>query len=105
MYSAAKIAPLAICPSCRGSQTIAIGDLPDTQTFAGNDLGAPMKGGQLFDCQSCSLCFRFPVIDSSDLMNQYKNTTGVYWSGREARRPDHDICEKLLLMYKPTGRV
>ena len=82
-----KVNKEAACPSCEGQEVDFIGKLQKSYQFAGERLEIFLPGGNLYDCRSCFLKFRFPVQTEDSYNRLYDNSAVTTWVS-ETVRPD-----------------
>lgn len=93
------------CPSCCSAATQLIGDISSTNDFAGNSLAKPIPGGQLFECSSCSLYFRYPALPKESLAELYAKGSDSTWAANERIRTDWQLAAELIQRYTNNGDV
>lgn len=91
-----------ICPTCQATDSACLGRLPDSNWFAGIDLGRPLSGGYLFRCASCRLKFRFPVLSSEEYLRLYDNVITGTWAA-DGERPDWQRIVDVVERRVPLG--
>lgn len=71
----------AVCRLCGSTDVHDLGEIPDSDFFAGRVLGAPIPGGRLVCCHSCDSMFRHPVLSSPSYLALYESGMPTHWSG------------------------
>jgi len=68
-----KQSPGIACIACNSQKLIRWGDLPVyTADFLGRDLDSNINPGALYECENCTLRFRFPQPTKEELMKYYQ---------------------------------
>lgn len=73
---------------CCGSDVCSLGEIPPVMFFAGRRLVRPMHGGELLQCLSCGVAFRYPQLNKELLDELYRNGRSDNWSSESLRRID-----------------
>jgi 2-polyprenyl-3-methyl-5-hydroxy-6-metoxy-1,4-benzoquinol methylase len=92
------------CPACKTTEIKLLGSIPPAEIFAGRQLPMTMEGGQLYECTSCHLQFRFPIPDQSMISQLYQNADVMHWEYKEAARPDWELAIEWLAKL-PGGKI
>ncbi len=74
------------CRFCNAPDTEDLGDIPDSDYFAGRTLAETIRGGSLFRCGTCRSMFRHPVLPSSKYLELYRVGMPAQWSGGTGRQ-------------------
>lgn len=91
------------CPDCGGGESIKIGCIGASHTFAGRLLANVVPGGDLWRCKECYLGFRYPALAKSELDNLYRSGKDLTWSATSATRTDWRMATDLLSAALPSG--
>jgi 2-polyprenyl-3-methyl-5-hydroxy-6-metoxy-1,4-benzoquinol methylase len=92
----------ATCPSCGAGGARNLGVLPEAGTFAGRPCAAPLPGGALYECRTCALTYRFPVLSQAQYDVLYDNDSPDAWS-ESASRVDWTLVEDYLARHAAPG--
>jgi SAM-dependent methyltransferase len=92
------------CRLCGAPSIECLGPIPDSDYFAGRVLQAPMPGGCLWRCRTCSSMFRHPILAASAYVDLYSKGAAHHWSLR-ARRRDLEIIRKVIEQGNPSGEI
>jgi len=66
------------CPSC-GESSKNIGPIPFAFHFLSQKFNRPVNPGNLYQCHSCSLYFRYPCLSPQELIKLYKSEGDEVW--------------------------
>jgi SAM-dependent methyltransferase len=91
-----------ICRLCRAAEAEDLGEIPDSDYFAGRVLAKPIPGGRLFRCGACRSMFRHPALSSAEYLRLYSTGAATQWSGAPSREDFRLI--KLMVMADSTGQ-
>jgi SAM-dependent methyltransferase len=80
------------CPGCCSAGVSQIGSIPDAFEFAGRKLDSPLPGGGLYRCNECSLHWRHPRLDKSELDALYQQGDTASWQYHPVKRLDWQIA-------------
>jgi len=83
---------LIICPSCKSPIVKVIGNIPDSNIFAGRLLSKPLKGERLYRCNQCYLYFRYPRLSKEKLDDLYRQGSIDNWNAKAQIRNDWQIA-------------
>jgi SAM-dependent methyltransferase len=87
------------CRTCGSTSATRVGRLPDSSSFAGRQLSAPLPGGSLWHCSSCGFAFRFPLLSDERYSDLYSTGSLDVWDV-EQRRTDFDLIRNYLDTYQ-----
>lgn len=73
---------------CCGSDVLSLGEIPPVMIFAGQKLARPMHGGELLQCRTCGIEFRYPQPKKELLDRLYRNGKSDHWKSDDSRRAD-----------------
>jgi len=73
------------CRLCGKAGTRILGEIPDSDYFAGRVLGEPIRGGWLWGCDSCQSMFRHPILTDERYLHLYECGAPTQWGGGEHR--------------------
>ncbi|MGR3220980.1 MAG: class I SAM-dependent methyltransferase [Candidatus Anammoxibacter sp.] len=93
------------CVSCKSSLVRLIGEIPAASNFAGNTPVTPIKGGNLYECKTCYLLFRYPRISQNDRDNLYTLADEDKWSSYEEERVDRKIASNWIYKLPKNSTV
>jgi 2-polyprenyl-3-methyl-5-hydroxy-6-metoxy-1,4-benzoquinol methylase len=93
------------CPSCTNEDLYCVGDIADTNLFAGRVLPQPLCGGQLFRCLNCNLYFRYPRLNKEQLKALYEQGEEEHWHNVARERKDWEIASAWVKKYLPQGKI
>lgn len=89
------------CPDCSSNSLKLIGKLPDSNRFSGKMLDHLLNGGNLYQCTSCLLKFRFPIFSQEEYAKLYNNEE-LNWIYEETRN-DWKLLERFISSKVPDG--
>jgi SAM-dependent methyltransferase len=92
------------CRLCGGTTTENLGEIPDSDYFAGTVLPEPIPGGRLFRCGACRSMFRHPILSSADYLTLYSSGVATQWSGVGGRE-DLRLIKSMLTVDSPSLEV
>jgi SAM-dependent methyltransferase len=76
------------CRICGDGEAESLGQIPDSEEFAGQRISPAIKGGWLWRCKVCGSMFRYPTLSSNDYISLYKKTPSKVWEQGEVERND-----------------
>ena len=83
------------CRLCGSADIVDLGEIPDSDYFAGRVLEATIPGGRLVGCRSCDSMFRHPALPAPSYMTLYEAGAPTQWSGGD-KREDFRIIGAML---------
>ncbi len=92
------------CRQCGADRLDDLGRIPSASSFAGLPLPAPMDGGRLFQCTTCGLGFRHPVLTEEAYERLYASVPLGVWHTHQLR-PDQERLLKRVAAELPAGDV
>jgi SAM-dependent methyltransferase len=92
------------CRMCGAGGLDSWGALPQMARFAGTTLAAPLAGGQLLHCPTCSSLQRHPVLSADEYLTLYRGGSESVWA-EEASRPDHIRVAHYIAQCGATGSI
>lgn len=95
----------AVCVSCGSVKLRLIGELPYSTRFAGRQADMVMGGGQLFECRSCGIQFRYPAPDKSVLDQAYSQGDTYNWTSLSSSRNDWKLAGDMVARLAGRGRI
>ncbi len=92
---------LPVCPDCKSTVGCHVDRIPGTNVFAGRSMGKILDGGDLWNCPSCRLFYRWPTIEKSTLDELYSSGSNYTWVSSFDDRPDWKIAKNWLESLHP----
>jgi SAM-dependent methyltransferase len=92
------------CRFCAATRLARLGDIPDSDYFAGRVLPAALAGGSLWRCLACESMFRHPVLSPSAYLDLYANGPADSW-GADSGRKDLAIIRRIIAQQHRAARV
>jgi 2-polyprenyl-3-methyl-5-hydroxy-6-metoxy-1,4-benzoquinol methylase len=87
-----------ICRVCGSNKTENLGALPKQTHFAGVQLGQSLPESNLYECKSCLMLARHPVLSVSDYNQLYEQLASTIWpSNNFDLRQDQRIVRNIIL--------
>jgi len=96
------VSTLQSCPCCGDLDLCKLGELHDSDRFAGARLTRKLPGGGLYRCQRCRLKFRYPTHDAGAYSALYDNDAIETWPA-DSVRPDWNLIVDHVLKQLPAG--
>lgn len=90
---------LLSCPACDETSINKLGPL--REMYGAIDLSTP---GHLYQCNSCTLLFRYPYISESGLEKAYSKFSSKTWA-HTRERTDFNLCAGVILDLYSNGSV
>ena len=84
------------CISCLSSKLKTIGEIPQSDIFAGRIIDSPLDPGLLYRCDSCKLVFRFPRLEKDKLDQLYKQGKEDNWQDSTKERYDWAFAKSII---------
>ncbi len=83
------------CRTCGAKNVKPLGQLPDSQLFAGRHIESPLAGGDLWRCSKCGFVFRDPLLADDTYENLYRAGDLGVWDS-DVPREDFRLIRHLL---------
>lgn len=93
------------CPSCKSSENICIGEIPQINLFQGIELENILPQSKLYKCKDCSLNFRYPIFSSSQYDKLYKKASLENWNYDFENRKDWQLATKWIHKISSGGSL
>lgn len=77
------------CPACDGVNVKYLGKIKGRPGIIDFD-----EESSLYECNYCTLLYRYPYVDERMLQNVYRNVTANSWD--EGERPDYELAKKYI---------
>ena len=94
----------AACRLCGDIRIESLGQIPDSDYFAGRVLPGSMPAGCLWRCRCCGSMFRHPILSETAYLDLYARGLGDQWSTRAHRR-DLEIIRGVIAQHEPSHAV
>ena len=82
------------CLDCGSSDSVCVGKIASTNSFAGRLLDRVLDGGYLWSCPNCQLRFRWPQMTKTKLDELYAEGAEYAWDSSPDRRQDWKTVKK-----------
>ena len=93
-----------ICRGCGSHRTKDLGKLPLLNSFAGNKLINSLPETHLYECASCALLARYPILSKQAYNKLYAAAAADVWVNQTAMlRPDQEIIHAIITKNYPNG--
>lgn len=92
------------CPSCQFDNSVLLGAIPASDTFAGQRVSPIIKGGYLYMCKNCNLYYKYPRLSQDYYEKLYINANIKSWQYKNKVRKDWDYAKEWILK-KNGGKI
>jgi SAM-dependent methyltransferase len=94
--------PITKCIACQ-KEAGKIGEVPYAYHFLGKQFSSPLDTGDLYECLTCGLWFKYPYITESELASYYSASSDEYPREGYETRPDFARAGAVLADSFPDG--
>lgn len=92
------------CRFCKSAYCRSIGNIADSDMFAGAILSNSLKGGRLWLCQNCHSMFRYPILSEIDYLALYSSVDADIWESNKLRK-DQELVLSTIQSTVKSGKV
>jgi SAM-dependent methyltransferase len=92
------------CRFCESADCQSLGDIADSDMFAGGITTTPLFGGKLWHCELCDSQFRHPVLSENDYLKLYTMNDSEVWEDIKLRK-DQTIVRSAVSRAVSNGKV
>lgn len=102
VHRESDISPL--CRFCMSSLCHSLGNIPNSDMFAGRVVKSPIWGGQLWHCKNCDSQFRSPMLTEQEYLKLYESTGSEVWEDAKLRK-DQILIHSVIKKLRQNGKI
>jgi len=84
------------CRVCKCGESMSLGQISDSDVFAGQAVNSSISGGELWLCRNCGSMFRHPTLSLDEYISLYEKLPATLWAGQEGNRNDFSLIYEYL---------